>query len=169
MAWDELVYEEVAHRRCLPAEPTSLVMVPLGRSVRWRTLTLTKAASMRRPRSGLRPAPSSTTRSVTSRLRSVATGVPCGTTYEMSGALAACLAELLGDKHSNLRLATLSCRDATTSDDSEGGPRTRCASLALRLARREGHMIQVLDKKQCERSNWFGYRKPRTAHEHRGC
>ena len=29
-------------------------------------------------------------------------------------------------------------------------------------------MITVLDKKQCDRSNWLEYRRPKTAHEHRG-
>ena len=29
-------------------------------------------------------------------------------------------------------------------------------------------MVTVLDKKQCERSNWLEYRRPSTAREHRG-
>lgn len=29
-------------------------------------------------------------------------------------------------------------------------------------------MLTVVDKKQCERSNWLEYRRPRTAREHRG-
>ena len=29
-------------------------------------------------------------------------------------------------------------------------------------------MMIILDKKQCERSNWLGYDRPETAREHRG-